>query len=366
MLTEELIRTLKDPEFRENMVRHALSLNELNGGEIHRELEILGHVFLTALNEVLPFEGLSLDEEAVVRDAVRTHLHHLRIHGDKIPRRKGLYVVFTPRNFEYAQAAKIREFADDLQIELFVELLKTKIQVHRLVQRVEEVTLEAKSREVDQLMQIPTRRYGAEQIRKRVEEAPEKPVAVILLDVDHFTHFNTTYGHPGGDKVLKRVARIIRTQIHSEDIAVRYGGEEILVFVEVDTQEQAIKVAQRLRLAIQKGTNPKVTISVGVEFAPRKEILAEASVEGSFEDGNDLVTLDDAGCNDDGSYDNDDNGDASGVDINGPATERADRALYRAKGKDTNTGRNRVWAAWKDNPEPRNLAEEEEADLSSK
>lgn len=329
MLTEAHIRTLKDPEFREDMVRHALTLNEPNGGEIHRELEILGQVFLSALDQILSFESLSLEEEAVIRDAVRTHLHHLRIRGDKIPRRKGLYVLFTPRNFKEAQAEKIREFADDLQMELFVELLKTKIHVHRLMKELEVATLEAEARAVDMLMQIPTRSYGAEQIRKRVNEAPDKPVAVILLDVDHFTHFNTVYGHPGGDEVLKKVARIVRTQIHSEDIAVRYGGEEILVFVEVDNQEQAIKVAQRLRLAIQDGTDPKVTVSVGVEFAPRKEIL-----------------------------------DGPGVDINGLATERADQALYRAKAKDTDTGRNQVWAVWKDMPEPRDLTEEEEAGLA--
>jgi len=104
LLTEDHIRRLKDPEFRDGMVRETMGLVERTGGELHQELPTLGHVFLQAIDALLPFESLSLEEEAIVRDAVRTQLHSLRISVScKIFRFSGIFLTFTPPNFQRFQ-----------------------------------------------------------------------------------------------------------------------------------------------------------------------------------------------------------------------------------------------------------------------
>jgi diguanylate cyclase (GGDEF)-like protein len=131
-------------------------------------------------------------------------------------------------------------------------------------------------------------------------------VALLLCDVDHFKKVNDTYGHPIGDEVLRRVARVLQEVPRKIDIPCRYGGEEFAVLLDNVDVEQARAVADRIRVEISKvvvesDKGPlSVTESVGVAAFP--------------DDGRDRATL----------------------------IERADLALYHAK----HTGRNRVvtWA----------------------
>ena len=126
--------------------------------------------------------------------------------------------------------------------------------------------------------------------------------AVLLCDVDHFKKVNDTYGHPAGDEVLRRVAKVLQEVARKIDITARYGGEEFAVVLDNADVHQARAVAERLRqeigkLAIETDKGPlRITESVGVAAFP--------------DDGRDRATL----------------------------IERADTALYHAK----HTGRNRV------------------------
>ncbi len=131
-------------------------------------------------------------------------------------------------------------------------------------------------------------------------------VALLLCDVDHFKKVNDNYGHPIGDEVLRRVAKVLQEVPRKIDIPARYGGEEFAVILDNVDVEQAKAVANRIRIEIsnvvvetEKGPL-SVTESVGVCVYP--------------EDGPDRATL----------------------------IERADLALYHAK----HNGRNQVvtWA----------------------
>ena len=136
------------------------------------------------------------------------------------------------------------------------------------------------------------------------------PLALLLLDLDHFKDYNDTYGHLEGDKVLVRFSQIIKSCLRANDTAYRYGGEEFTVILPETGGEEAGLVAQRIRAALENerfapinGKEVKITISIGVtEYQPKEELS-------SF-------------------------------------IQRADRAMYRSKQK----GRNLVSALYADTP----------------
>jgi diguanylate cyclase (GGDEF)-like protein len=118
------------------------------------------------------------------------------------------------------------------------------------------------------------------------------PLAMVLLDIDHFKAVNDTHGHLAGDRVLRAVAGIIRSQLRDYDIAGRYGGEEFAVLLPHTQPGQARRIAERLRMAVaaahltaSAGTGPatpvRVTVSAGVaslaECSPGLQALIAAA-----------------------------------------------------------------------------------------
>lgn len=92
------------------------------------------------------------------------------------------------------------------------------------------------------------------------------PLSLIMLDIDHFKRFNDTFGHPAGDEVLHRVGSILNTAVRAHDVVARYGGEEFVVLLPTTEADEALEVAERLRIAISTRTwlHRQVTASLGV------------------------------------------------------------------------------------------------------
>ena len=157
----------------------------------------------------------------------------------------------------------------------------------------------------DALTGLYNRRYMEMHVGMLVDQARAggKPLAVLMLDIDHFKSINDTHGQDAGDDVLREFARRIRKSIRGIDLACRHGGEEFVVVMPETDLAVATTVAERLRrriasqpFSIQQGIRSvEVTISIGI-----------AALTG----GGDAASL----------------------------LKRADRALYRAK----RDGRNRV------------------------
>lgn len=98
----------------------------------------------------------------------------------------------------------------------------------------------------------------------------QQPIAMIMIDIDHFKQINDSYGHQAGDAVLVGIADLLQNQLRTYDRVARYGGEEFcLVLPETDLEEAGI-VAERLRQMVEKTVfepkqqNCKLTISLGV------------------------------------------------------------------------------------------------------
>jgi two-component system, cell cycle response regulator len=158
----------------------------------------------------------------------------------------------------------------------------------------------------DGLTGLFNRRYMETHLGTLVEQSAEhnKPITVLVLDIDYFKAINDSYGHDAGDDVLREFALRMRKATRNIDLACRYGGEEFVIVMPETDLAVATMVAERLRrriasepFAIQQGARHlEVTISIGIAAL-------------SAADGNAATIL-----------------------------KRADRALYRAK----RDGRNRV------------------------
>jgi two-component system cell cycle response regulator len=107
------------------------------------------------------------------------------------------------------------------------------------------------------------------------------PLALLLLDLDHFKEYNDSYGHLEGDKVLVRFSQIIKSCLRTNDSAYRYGGEEFTVILPETAGAEARTVAQRIRSALEaerfspeNGPDVQITISIGVTEYHTKEELS--------------------------------------------------------------------------------------------
>jgi diguanylate cyclase (GGDEF)-like protein len=99
-----------------------------------------------------------------------------------------------------------------------------------------------------------------------------RPVAALMIDIDHFKLLNDTHGHAAGDAVLTAVADTLAPNVRESDVIGRYGGEEFAVFLPETTLADGAFVAEKLRLVVEAlevpapvgGSPLRVTISVGV------------------------------------------------------------------------------------------------------
>ncbi|MEM0935530.1 MAG: GGDEF domain-containing protein [Pseudomonadota bacterium] len=101
--------------------------------------------------------------------------------------------------------------------------------------------------------------------------------AVMMMDLDHFKNVNDAFGHDVGDRVLRDLARLLRRQMRRPDLAARFGGEEFVVFLAGLGQDAALRVAERLRMAVEDSLmvegRPQ-TVSIGLALWPPGESFA--------------------------------------------------------------------------------------------
>jgi diguanylate cyclase (GGDEF)-like protein len=125
---------------------------------------------------------------------------------------------------------------------------------------------------IDGLTQIPNRRYLGEFLEREMARAQrhQRPLALLLMDVDHFKSINDELGHVAGDCVLRELAGCVRSIVRAEGCFARYGGEEFALVLPECSPEQAQIAAERMRGTVDThdfrvgGRSVEVTVSVGV------------------------------------------------------------------------------------------------------
>ena len=95
-------------------------------------------------------------------------------------------------------------------------------------------------------------------------------LSLLMFDMDNFKRYNDLYGHLEGDKVLKKVGEVVNRLIRSHvDSGYRYGGDEFAVLLVGATLDQAMPIAERLRISIEQAGFRDISVSIGVvEFYP--------------------------------------------------------------------------------------------------
>ncbi|MDF2837723.1 MAG: diguanylate cyclase with sensor [Paenibacillus sp.] len=114
----------------------------------------------------------------------------------------------------------------------------------------------------DNLTGLHARHYLDEQIQRRQRKDPFG--SLILVDIDYFKKVNDTFGHQVGDRILVQVSRIISNAIRQNDIAARWGGEELAIYLPGVRTELALRIAERIRMQVAEETDPSVTVSCGI------------------------------------------------------------------------------------------------------
>ena len=157
---------------------------------------------------------------------------------------------------------------------------------------------------VDSLTGLSNRRHFDQTMEAEIERAVGQghPLSLLMVDLDYFKRVNDTFGHGGGDAVLRHVAKLLREEARRRDVAARYGGEEFAIILPATGRSLTRLVAERLRATVEEarielgdGRVANMTISIGLA---------------TLQEHDEAMTL----------------------------AERADAALYRAK----QNGRNRV------------------------
>jgi diguanylate cyclase (GGDEF)-like protein len=169
----------------------------------------------------------------------------------------------------------------------------------------------------DPLTGILNRRSFMERASRELQFGSQRNVfrCIAIMDIDHFKHFNDSYGHINGDEALKHVVMIVSEGLRKRDFLGRYGGEEFVFFLGNADLETGLRVAERLRKALE---NTPVNIDVGpvqvtASFGVAPLLNSELPVQAADQENMDFIRM---------------------------VIDRADRALYKAK----RSGRNRVVA----------------------
>lgn len=197
--------------------------------------------------------------------------------------------------------------ADDLaKFEVLAAYMALQVKKVKLYETVKELAIH------DGLTGLWVRRHFLERFREEMVRSIQYrlPLAVLVLDIDHFKRYNDQYGHLAGDATLKQVAVLLRENLRKVDLVSRYGGEEFVVVIPETRKAVALEIGERIRSSIARhnfkvyNDQTRVTVSIGIALFP------DDKLDPSLDAATIVSTL----------------------------IEHADRALYRAKEE----GRNRV------------------------
>lgn len=164
------------------------------------------------------------------------------------------------------------------------ELMEANDALHRNLREIDELQEQLREQaNRDPLTGLYNRRYLDSTLERELARCKRdgNPLALILIDIDHFKQVNDTYGHQAGDEILLRLAAMLAGMARAGDVACRYGGEEFLLLMPTMPMASARERAEALRIAFEAlevpfgAFNLKATVSIGIAAYPGQGTSAD-------------------------------------------------------------------------------------------
>nr|WP_254659057.1 diguanylate cyclase [Ralstonia pickettii] len=130
----------------------------------------------------------------------------------------------------------------------------------------------------DKLTGLHNRHHGEQLLADRYRTAAtlERPLTLIMCDIDHFKSINDAFGHPTGDRILVKVADILRQSVRSRDAVIRWGGEEFMIVLDKCSQADSVDLAKRILDRVNAYEDEEVsalTLSLGIATLIQDETI---------------------------------------------------------------------------------------------
>jgi diguanylate cyclase (GGDEF)-like protein len=282
----------------------------------------------STMNEYLLYAGYHSDSVSCAEEAIellQKKSFHVVITDIILPAMGGLDLTKIIKKGQDTDVIVMTGYSDDYSYEEAINIgasdfVIKPVRLEELLLRLKRVLKERKLtkeriRMMEKLQKLAvtdglTKLYNSRSFYSQLETEVDRfnrykhPLALLLLDLDHFKEYNDNYGHLEGDKVLVRFSQIIKSCLRTNDTAYRYGGEEFTVILPETGAEEAGTVAQRIRAALEAerfvpldGKPVKITISIGVtEYQTKEELStfiqrADQAMYRSKQKGRNLVSM---------------------------------------------------------------------------
>jgi two-component system cell cycle response regulator len=282
----------------------------------------------STMNEYLLYAGYHSDSVSCAEEAIellRKKSFHVVITDIILPAMGGLDLTKIIKKNQDTDVIVMTGYSDDYSYEEAINIgasdfVIKPVRLEELLLRLKRVLKERnltkeRIRMMEKLQKLAvtdglTKLYNSRSFYSQLETEVDRfnrykhPLALLLLDLDHFKEYNDNYGHLEGDKVLVRFSQIIKSCLRTNDTAYRYGGEEFTVILPETGAEEAGTVAQRIRAALETerfvpldGKPVKITISIGVtEYQAKEELStfiqrADQAMYRSKQKGRNLVSM---------------------------------------------------------------------------
>ncbi len=189
---------------------------------------------------------------------------------------------------EYKQQKELAVEMSEKLAQSNVELIEAQEEIKRKNVKLEAVNKKLERLSItDGLTGFYNMRYMHQLLESEMGRAKryDLNLSLIMVDLDNFKEINDTFGHPFGDKVLRRVTEKIRRNIRETDWPTRYGGDEFIVILPHTGEDRAVYMAKRIhadiratKLMTESGSAVQPSVSIGIAYYPHEKVASKQGI----------------------------------------------------------------------------------------